>query len=133
MTPTQSQRSGGKVTRRTKAKGRRPFFFDDPEVDKLLAIIAALAGEVSVLRQRLDTHERVAAARKLFCADDIEGYQTSVEEDDERDRWRAEFLGRVFRALQYGTAEDEIREAEREYAHMISSFAPDPQAREPAE
>ena len=43
-----------------KAKGRRPTYFDDPENDKLLAIVMALAGEVSVLRDRLDTVERLA-------------------------------------------------------------------------
>ena len=38
-----------------KAKGERPFFFDNPDVDKLLAMLMGLAGEVSVMRDRLDT------------------------------------------------------------------------------
>jgi len=42
-----------------KAKGKRPFYFDNPESDKLLAIVMALAGEVSVLRECLDTLERL--------------------------------------------------------------------------
>lgn len=113
-----------KPQRRTKAKGRRPYFFEDPNVDKLLAMIAALSGEVAVLRQRLDTHEKLAAARGLYTPADIEAYATTVDEDDERARWRAEFLARVFRVLEFSTAADEIRAAEQDYDQMVSSFAP---------
>ena len=41
-------------------------FFDDPAVDKLLAMVMALLGEVCVLRERLDTHERLAAPRRAY-------------------------------------------------------------------
>ena len=37
------------------AKGRRPQFLDDPDSDRLLAMIMALTGELAVLRERLDT------------------------------------------------------------------------------
>jgi hypothetical protein len=46
-----------------KAKGKRPVYFNDPENDKLLAITMAVAGELSVLRERLDTIERLARAK----------------------------------------------------------------------
>ena len=46
-----------------KAKGKKPTFFADPQVDKLMAIVMALAGEVSVLRERLDTVERLAESK----------------------------------------------------------------------
>ena len=48
-----------------KAKGRRPYFFDDPAVDKLLAMTMALAGELAVTRERLDTVERILAEKGL--------------------------------------------------------------------
>jgi hypothetical protein len=38
-----------------KAKSKRPIYFNNPECDKLLAIIMALAGELAVTRERLDT------------------------------------------------------------------------------
>ena len=47
------------------AKGRRPYFFDDPDIDKLLAMIMALVGEVSVMRERMDTHERLAQKNEV--------------------------------------------------------------------
>lgn len=132
MTTSGKASGHGKAQRRTKAKGRRPSFFDDPNVDKLLAIIAALSGEVAVLRQRLDTHERLAAARGLYTPADIEAYVTTVEDDDERAHWRAEFLARVFRVLEFSTAADELRAAEQDYDQMISSFAPAASARDSA-
>lgn len=55
-----------------KAKGKRPFYFNDPDVDRLLSMLMALAGELAVTRDRLDTLERVGASKGLFSADDIE-------------------------------------------------------------
>ena len=125
MTTTDASKPGAGARRRSRAKGRRPYFFDEPEIDKLLAIITALAGEVAVLRQRLDTHERVAAQRGLFGPADVETYTTTVAEDDERARWRAEYLGRVFRVLEFEASADERREAEQAYSTMIGGFASD--------
>lgn len=112
-----------RVARRRVAKGRRPFFFADPNTDKLLTIIAALAGEVAVLRQRVDTHERVAEARGSFSVADIEAYSPSVEISDERARWRQEFLQRVFRILELEYTQPEIRREEAAYSAMIATFA----------
>lgn len=35
-----------------KAKGKRPVYFDAPQLDKLLAIVMALAGEVAARTSR---------------------------------------------------------------------------------
>jgi len=78
-----------------KAKGKRPQFCEDPQVDKLVSIIMALAGEVQVLRERLDTTERVARAKGLYSAIDIESYQCSARDELEREEWRDEFLSRI--------------------------------------
>ena len=74
------------VRRRRTAKGRRPFFFEDPNTDKLLSMVAALAGEVAVLRQRLDTHERIAELRQLFTIEDIETFSPDQPTSDARAR-----------------------------------------------
>ena len=42
-----------------KARGERPYFFADPNVDKVIAMVMGLAGEVAVMRDRLDTLERL--------------------------------------------------------------------------
>ncbi len=83
-----------------KAKGKRPVYFDDPQIDKLLAIAIALAGEVSVLRERLDTLERLAQAKGLFSIEEIETYQPDDQVAKEREQWRADYIARVLRVLQ---------------------------------
>ena len=83
-----------------KAKGKRPVYLDDPQVDKLLSIVLALAGEVSVLRDRLDTVERLAQAKGILSIEEIEAYQPDDQVAQERERWRADYLGRVLRVLQ---------------------------------
>lgn len=60
-----------------KAKGARPYYFSNPDVDRLLSMIMALMGELSVTRDRLDTLERVAHSKNLFSSEDIEKYSLS--------------------------------------------------------
>ena len=83
-----------------KAKGERPYFFEDPSVDKLLAMLMGLAGEVSVLRDRLDTVERLAEQNRLFTRAEIEAYQPDEAALKERAERRALFLGEITRIIQ---------------------------------
>lgn len=82
------------------AKGRRPYFFDDPNIDKLLAMIMALTGEVSVIRERLDTHERLAEKKKFPTSDNIEGYKPTEAVEQWRVQWRADYIARILRIVQ---------------------------------
>ncbi len=82
------------------AKGKRPQYFADPDVDRLLAIIVSLIGEVAVLRDRLDSVERLAEKRNLIAQEEIEQFTPSVEEQGSRDTWRAQYLERIFRIIQ---------------------------------
>lgn len=83
-----------------KAKGKRPVYFDDPQLDKLLAIVLALAGEVSVLRERLDTLERLAEIKGVFLISEIEAYEADGQVAQEREQWRADYIARVLRVVQ---------------------------------
>ncbi len=66
----------------------------------MLAIAIALAGEVSVLRERLDTLERLAQAKGLFSIEEIETYQPDDQVAKEREQWRADYIARVLRVVQ---------------------------------
>jgi hypothetical protein len=44
------------------ARGKRPVFYDTPGLDEAMSMIMVLANELSVVRDRLDTVEKVAAA-----------------------------------------------------------------------
>ncbi len=84
----------------TKAKGKRPYFFKDPDVERVLSITMAIAGEVSVLRQRLDTVERLLEAKGSVTRADIEAYAPDSQAAEDRGRWNQEYLARILRILQ---------------------------------
>lgn len=83
-----------------KAKGKRPAYFDDPAIDRLLSIVMALAGEVSVLRERLDTVERLLEAQGAIARADIESYVPDRRAGEERGILTRDFIARIMRAVQ---------------------------------
>jgi hypothetical protein len=101
------------------AKGRRPYFFDDPNVDKLLAMITALAGEVSVLRERLDTHERLAAQKTWASETNVETYDAPGDVGKSREEWRGQFISRILRIVSEDAERMSSEESEREYRSQV--------------
>lgn len=85
--------------RRT-AKGKRPRYFSDPAVDRLLGILMTLVGEVSVLRDRLDSVERLIEKGGLFRQEDIDGFLPDEEAEAERENTRRRYVERVMRVVQ---------------------------------
>ena len=83
----------------TEIKGRNPHFFDDPNTDRLLTMVMELASEVSVLRDRLDTHERIAESKGLYTEAEVESFRPSDEAAAQRSAWRSRFLDRLLKGL----------------------------------
>jgi hypothetical protein len=83
-----------------KAKGKRPQYFDDPAVDRLLSILMAVVGELSVTRERLDTIERLLEAKGTLARADIEAYKPDREAGYERGLATREYIARVLRGVQ---------------------------------
>jgi hypothetical protein len=83
-----------------KAKGKRPKYFSAPEHDRMLSIIMALVGEVSVIRERLDTVERLLETKGTINRADIENYAPDSGAAFERGLITREYIARVMRALQ---------------------------------
>jgi hypothetical protein len=107
------------------AKGRRPFFLESADSDKLLSMIVALVGEVSIVKDRLDTHERIAAAGKVATPDEIEVYSPDEDVEDEREAWRTLMLDRVFRIISSTKDGGSQKDAEQAYGALIEEFAND--------
>ena len=59
--------------------------------------IGKVAGEVQVLRERLDTAERLARRKGLYTAEHIEVHELpeADELERERERWRDEYMARI--------------------------------------
>jgi hypothetical protein len=96
-----------------KAKGERPRYFEDPAIDKVLSITLALAGEVAVLRDRIDTIERLGEAGQPISRAAVDSYQPDETVRAERDAWRDTFLSVVLRTV-HQELEDLERKAEQQ-------------------
>ena len=83
-----------------RAKGQRPQYFADPAHDRMLSMLMALVGEVSVLRERQDTIERLLEAKGTLNRADIEAFSPDGEAAYERSVATKAYIARVMRALQ---------------------------------
>ena len=93
-----------------KAKGKRPEYFDDPEDERILSILMAVVGEVSVLRERMDTVERLLETKGTITREDIESYVPDKDAAYERGAMIREYIYRVMRGPQQMV--EELQEAE---------------------
>lgn len=80
-------------------KGERPTFFPDPAVDQLWWVMLAMLGEMSVLRDRLDAHERLAARHGLYTPADVDAFEPTAEEAKLRADEREAMLERALRSI----------------------------------
>lgn len=83
-----------------RAKGKRPNFLEDPAVERVMSIAMAVAGELAVARERIDTLERVLIQRGVMPADAIEAFVPDVEAQAARNQWGREYIARVLRMLE---------------------------------
>lgn len=83
-----------------KAKGKRPWFLKDPDVERMMNITLALMQEVSVLRERMDTIERLMERDGTVSKASIEAFTPTKQEAEERGAWTQEYIARVLRILQ---------------------------------
>lgn len=81
------------------AKGKKPQYFSDPAIDKLLWMTMTLMEELSVTRDRLDTVERILAGKRVLKAAEIEGFVPTEAAAGERNLRRAAFVDRMMRAV----------------------------------
>ncbi len=83
-----------------KAKGGRPYFMNDPAVERVMNITMALAGEVAVMRERIDTLERLLQQQGVLDRAAIDTYTPDPESATERQLVHAEFVARILRIVQ---------------------------------
>jgi hypothetical protein len=82
-----------------KPAGKRPNFLT-PEVERVLAITMAVAQELAVARQRVDTLERLLRAKGIVRESEIDGFKPDAEAAAERALWTQEYLARILRIVQ---------------------------------
>jgi hypothetical protein len=82
-----------------RAQGKRPFFLDDPAVERVMSMVMALAGELSVARERIDSLERVLQKQGVLAPDAIESFVPDATAQAARDAWGRDYIARVLRIL----------------------------------
>jgi hypothetical protein len=103
------------------AKGKRPQFYEAPGLDDAMSMIMVLANELSVLRDRLDSAERVHAAKGLDLSAEIEALVLDQAALEAREARRQDFLGRLF----YLARKDATEAAQADTAERFRSTIED--------
>jgi len=81
------------------AKGKKPQYFSDPAIDKLLWMTVTLMEELSVTRDRLDTVERLLAKKRVLRATEVDLWRPDAKSALQRDVRRKAFVDRMMRAV----------------------------------
>ncbi|MES2301549.1 MAG: hypothetical protein V4521_05665 [Pseudomonadota bacterium] len=76
---------------------KRPDYLGDRDLDRLMMMFTALLCEVSALRERLDTHELLAASGQVATAEAIDAFEPLPGDLQRRAATREAMLARVFR------------------------------------
>jgi hypothetical protein len=86
----------------------RPHFHDEPAIDRLIAMNLALLREVSVLKDRVTTLEKLGEAAGWLAEGALDAYHPDLAERTVREAVREAMVGRVLNVLG-----QEIEELER--------------------
>jgi hypothetical protein len=90
-------KQAGAVKLPVHTRGKRPSFFEDPAIDQMMTFMIELTTEVAVLRERLDTVERLLDEQGSVTRAAIEAYRAPAAVETERAAAREAYLKRVFR------------------------------------
>jgi len=105
-----------------KAKGQRPHYFTDPAIDKLLSITMALAGEVSVLRDRLASVELMLERGEKVSPEAVDKFLPDAPERVIRDERREQFLEIILKSLHDDVESMRVRSSAN-YEDVVSEVA----------
>ena len=82
-----------------RARGARPYYFENPDIDRLMTIVMAVAEEAVTTRERLDTIERLLDANGTISRADIESWRPDEQSDAEREELRQRTIERILRIM----------------------------------
>ncbi len=105
------------------AKGKRPQFYDAAGLDQAMSMILVLASELTAMRDRLDTVERVAAAKGIMLEDDIEAYEPDPAVLAVREERRQQFLSRLYYLARKEAAELGSEDSSERYQRTLDEIA----------
>lgn len=105
------------------ARGPLPRFHASRDVDRLMAMVSALAQEIVVLRDRLDAHERLSGRPGGFPPELVDRFEPSPDAAARRAEERRRIVHAVFRPV---LADAPAERDDTPYAAFVGSLE-DPQ------
>jgi hypothetical protein len=73
-------------------RGPTKVFADDPNVDRLFAMVLALGAEISKVDEKLDTVLRLLDSKGLVAAAEVPNFEPDAEQQAARDAVRRMFI-----------------------------------------
>lgn len=104
-------------------RGKRPGFFETPGVDDAISMVLILAQEIAVLRERLDSAERVAVKHGIPLAEEIEALPLDEDLLKSREQWRQDFYDRLFYLAKQRRSELEQKHSKESYDDVLDKVA----------
>ena len=104
-------------------RGGRPYFFDDPAIDKILNMVVVLGSEVWTLRERLAALEAIQIRQGSLASGEIDAHDFSPEDEARLAGERKEFIDSLFRVLQVQVEEARTKVVKPKTTRRQSSAA----------
>jgi len=111
------------VTLPRTVRGKRPEFFATEGVDEAMSMILVLAQEFAVLRERMDTAERVMARHGIDLGAEIEAFEADEDVLRSREEALQAFYGRLFYLSRQRRSEMENKYGDAEYRETLDKVA----------
>jgi hypothetical protein len=105
------------------ARGKRPQFNPVPGIDEAMSMILVLANELSVVRDRLDTVEKIAAAKGVMLEAEIDAFEPDQATLEARELRRQDFLARLFYLARKQAAELQTDDSAERYEKALGDIA----------
>jgi hypothetical protein len=105
------------------ARGKRPNFYETPGMDEAMSMIMVLANELMVVRDRLDTVEKIAAAKGVVVDAEIEAYEPDQAVLEARELRRQDFLSRLFYLAKKQAAELQTGDSAERFTKALDDIA----------
>ena len=90
------------------ARRRKEITGQSPGEEALLGMVAALTGELTITRERLDTLERLIEAAGVVPRSDIEAFEPTEAQAQERTGIRKRIIAKAFRPIREMAEKDAL-------------------------
>lgn len=100
-------------------RGQRPAFHEQGSIDRLVAMVLALTGEVSVLADRVRTLEALGTRAGWLEAGAADAYRPDLPEREAREQAREALVGRVLAIVDEELADLADDDSDAEYWRRV--------------